>query len=58
MANILISSLGIGDRKKGYWEATYEYKGKQKKTKVIAKALTEFLEIDKLYLVNQWFLLG
>jgi len=52
MANILISSLGTGDRQKGYKFAKYEYEGEVKETKVVAKALTEFLHIDKLYLVG------
>lgn len=52
MAKILISSLGTGDRNKGYRDAKYEYNGVVKETKVIAKALTEFLDIDKLYLVG------
>ncbi|SFZ98435.1 CRISPR-associated protein TM1812 [hydrothermal vent metagenome] len=52
MANILISSLGTGDRQKGYKFAKYEYEGEVKETKVVAKALTEFLNIDKLYLVG------
>lgn len=52
MANILISSLGTGDRTKGYYSAKYEYKGVVKETKVIAKALVEFLDIDRLYMVG------
>jgi CRISPR-associated Csx2 family protein len=52
MANILISSLGTGDRQKGYRDAKYEYMGEVKETKVVAKALTGFLDIDKLYLVG------
>lgn len=52
MANVLISSLGTGDRHKGYKDAKYEYLGAVKETKVVAKALTEFLNIDKLYLVG------
>jgi len=52
MANILISSLGTGDRNKGYHFAKYEYQSEVKETKVVAKALTEFLKIDKLYLVG------
>ena len=52
MANILLSFLGTGDRAKGYRSAKYEYKGEVKETKVLVKALTEFLEIDKLYLVG------
>jgi len=52
MANILISSLGTGDRTKGYRDAKYEYNGEIKETKVISKALTEFFDIDKLYLVG------
>jgi len=52
MPKILISSLGTGDRSKGYRDAKYEYKGEIKETKVVAKALTEFLEIDKLFLVG------
>jgi len=52
MANILVSSLGTGDRTKGYRDAKYEYNGQIKETKIIAKALTEFFDIDKLYLVG------
>lgn len=52
MPKILISSLGTGDREKGYRAAKYAYNGEIKETKVIAKALTEFLAIDRLYLVG------
>ncbi|MDQ7031541.1 MAG: TIGR02221 family CRISPR-associated protein [Desulfonauticus sp.] len=53
MAKILISSLGTGKRQNNQYDrAIYEYNGKQKETPFIAKALSDFLEIDKLFLVG------
>ena len=53
MAKILISSIGTGNKNKGYSIANYEidkkvYEGE----KFIAKALCEHLKIDKLFLVG------
>ena len=53
MAKILISSIGTGNKNKGYSVANYEidkkvYEGE----KFIAKALCEHLKIDKLFLVG------
>ncbi|GAB6044542.1 hypothetical protein JCM11957_01400 [Caminibacter profundus] len=53
MSKILISSIGTGQKKDGgYRLAKYEYNGKVKETPFISKALCEFLDIDKLYLVG------
>ena len=53
MAKILISSIGTGIKKEGgYKKAIYEYDGKTKETPFISKALSEFLEIDKLFLIG------
>ncbi len=54
MAKILISSLGTGQKKDGgYRKATYRLGEKEPiTTTFISKALCEFLEIDKLFLVG------
>ncbi len=52
MAKVLISNIGTGDREKGYRRAKYEYNNEIKETPFIAKALTEFLNVDKLFLVG------
>jgi len=53
MAKILISSLGTGVKSEGgYREAIYEYNGEKEKTTFISKALSKFLNIDKLFLVG------
>ena len=53
MANILISSLGSGQkRNSGYQKATYQFNGKTYTTTFISRALTKFLKIDKLYLIG------
>jgi len=52
MAKILISSIGTGDRIKGYRKAKYEYEKKICETTFISKALTEFLDIDKMFIVG------
>ncbi len=53
MAQVLISSIGVGNKKEGgYQRAVYEYEGKKKSTPFVSKALTEFLEIDKLFLLG------
>ncbi|MCF6245434.1 MAG: TIGR02221 family CRISPR-associated protein [Sulfurovum sp.] len=53
MAKILISSLGTGLKKEGeYQKAKYTLEGKSYTTTFIAEALTEHLEIDKLFLVG------
>jgi len=53
MAKILISSIGTGIKKEGgYKKAIYEYNGKTKQTPFISKALNEFLDIDKLFLIG------
>ncbi len=53
MAKILISSLGTGNKKEGgYRKARYEYDGEIKESTFISKALCEFLNIDKLFLVG------
>ena len=52
MARVLISNIGTGDREKGYRKAKYEYNNEIKETPFIAKALTEFLSVDKLFLVG------
>jgi len=52
MAKVLISNIGTGDRDKGYRRAKYEYNNEIKETPFIAKALTEFLNVDKLFLVG------
>jgi len=53
MAKILISSLGTGQKKaNGYAKATYEYKDQKLTTTFISKALANFLDIDKLFLIG------
>ncbi len=53
MANILISSLGTGIKKDGgYKKATYMLDGKEDTTPFISKALSNFLKIDKIFLVG------
>ncbi len=53
MANILISSLGTGQKKdNGYRKAIYSYKGEDIETTFISKALCKMLKIDKLFLVG------
>lgn len=53
MAKILVSSLGTGIKKDGgYIRAKYEFNGKVIETTFISKALVEFLNIDKLFLVG------
>ena len=52
MVKVLISNIGIGNREKGYKTAKYEFNNKTKETPFIAKALTEFLNVDKLFLVG------
>ena len=51
--NILISSLGTGRKKEGgYQTASYKYNDEVITSNFISKALTEFLSIDKLFLVG------
>jgi CRISPR-associated Csx2 family protein len=53
MAKVLISSLGTGTKKDGmYQKATYKIDDKTYTTSFIADALTQHLEIDKLFLVG------
>ena len=53
MAKILISSLGIGSKRDGeYSSAKYEIDGSVYTTSFIADALTQHLQIDKLFLVG------
>ncbi len=53
MAKILISSLGIGSKRDGeYQKARYKIDGLVYDTSFIADALTQHLEIDKLFLVG------
>ena len=53
MAKILISSLGVGRKQDdGYKEVTYEYQNQKEKSTFISKALSKFLDIDKLFLVG------
>jgi len=53
MANILISSLGTGQKRDGgYLEATYSYNNHQETTTFISSALSKMLKIDKLFLVG------
>ncbi len=53
MAKVLISSVGVGNKiNGGYQTATYEYKGKRQSTPFISKALVEFLDIDRLFLLG------
>ncbi len=53
MTRILISSIGTGQKQEGgYRTAIYEYLGKRKETPFISKALSEFLNIDRLYLIG------
>ncbi len=53
MAKVLISSVGVGNKKDGgYQTATYEYEGKRQSTPFISKALVEFLAIDRLFLLG------
>ena len=53
MAKILISSLGMGDRKKGYQKADYAIDDKIYKDRTfISSVLCEHIRIDKLFLVG------
>ena len=53
MAKILISSLGTGNKKDGgYQKATYSYNKQEEATTFISKALSNILDIDKLFLVG------
>lgn len=53
MAKILISSLGMGDRKKGYQKADYAIDDKIYKDRTfISSVLCEHICIDKLFLVG------
>ena len=50
---ILISSIGTGQKRDGgYKKAKYEYNGKIIETPFIARALSEFINVDKLFLVG------
>lgn len=53
MAKVLISSLGVGQREKGYLTANYEINNiLYKEKKFIATVLCEQLKIDKLFLIG------
>lgn len=53
MANILISSLGTGQKQNGgYRKAKYKLDDTVVETTFISKALSQMLKIDKLYLVG------
>jgi len=53
MSKILISSLGTGTKKDGYYQtATYELNTKQYETSFVTDALYKHLEIDKIFLVG------
>ena len=53
MANILISSIGAGNKNDGgYQTAVYGYNGKEIKTPFVSKALVEFFDIDKMFLLG------
>ena len=53
MANILISSLGIGHKKDGgYQKAIYQLSKDKIETTFISKALSQMLKIDKLFLIG------
>jgi CRISPR/Cas system-associated protein Csx1 len=53
ISKILIYSIGTGPKADtGYQLAKYKFNGKINETTFISKALCEFLDIDKLYLVG------
>ena len=53
MAKILISSIGVGNREKGYLKANYEIDGKlYKQEEFIANVLVQHENIDKLFLIG------
>jgi CRISPR-associated Csx2 family protein len=53
MANILISSLGTGQKRDGgYKKAKYSYKDQEIETTFISNALSQMLKIDRLFLVG------
>jgi len=53
MANILISSLGTGQKRDGgYKKAKYSYNDQEIETTFISNALSQMLKIDKLFLVG------
>ncbi len=53
MAKVLISSIGAGQKSDGGYRTTkYEMNGEIKETPFISKALSDFLKIDKLFLVG------
>ncbi len=53
MARVLISSIGTGNREKGYAKANYNIQGKTyENEEFIAKVLCAHLKIDRLYLVG------
>jgi len=53
VAKILISSIGVGNREKGYLKANYEIDGKlYKQEEFIANVLVQHENIDKLFLIG------
>lgn len=53
MAKVLISSIGVGDREKGYQKANYKIDGKiYEQEEFIANALVRHEDIDKLFLIG------
>ncbi len=50
---ILITSLGVGDKNRGYSKANYQIGDKVYKDKeFIAQALADYLEIDKMFIIG------
>ena len=50
MANILISSIGVGNKNNGnYQTAVYEYNGKKIETSFVSKVLVEFCNDPYLF---------
>lgn len=53
MAKVLISSIGVGDREKGYQKANYKIDGKiYEQEEFIANVLVRHEDIDKLFLIG------
>lgn len=54
MAKILITALGSVKKEREYWEATYKFMDSDKKykTSFIAAAISQHLQIDKMFIVG------